>query len=180
MSERKSYTVFPATEMAIIARVNALEEKVSAIGQSGVFGMDDGDAMDDDEMLRARVTISELHGEIADMNGLLGANRVWTAEDVHKENFDIITLGSKVNATVRYPEGEEERLEFSVGSPLDADVRFNQQDSREHSIVSIEAPFAQAILGAKMGETVSYESQSGKVSVKVENVSRSQYLPDVE
>lgn len=180
MSERKQYFIFPSTETAIKARIDALKEKATNVGQSGVFGMDDGDSMDDDEMLRARVTISEIHGEIADMNGLLGTNRVWTAEEIRRKDFDLITLGSKVKATVNYPDGETENLEFSIGSPLDADVRFNPQDSNEHNMVSIETQFAQAILGAKEGETVSYESQSGKVSVIVENVSRSQLLSDVK
>ena len=176
MSERKSCFIFPATEMAIKARIDTLKEEVANLGQSGVFGMDDGDSMDDSEMLSARVGMARLYGEIASMNRLLGVSHVWTVEDVRRNNFDFITLGSEVDAIVNYPDGKKEKLKFSVGSPLDADVRFNPQDPGEHSIISIETPFAQAILGATKGDSRNYKSRDGVVVVDIKNVSKSPFL----
>ncbi|RJR24756.1 hypothetical protein C4578_02445 [Candidatus Microgenomates bacterium] len=176
MNERESYLIFPKTEKAIKERVVILKEKAKKIGQSGVFGMDDGDAMDGNEMLRARVEISELNGEVARTNKLLAMSKVWDEEKVNEQVFDSVKLGSRVVAIVRYPDGERERLNFSVGSTLDADVRFHPQKPYGHGIISIETPFVQAILGAAKGDTRAYESKMGIVEVEVRRVSKSPYI----
>jgi len=176
MTERESYLVFPKTEKAIRARVEMLKEKAKNVGQSGVFGMNDGDAMDDDEMLRARVEISELHGEVASTNALLAVSTVWDKDKVDDQSFDRVRLGSRVVAIAKYPDGEKERLSFSIGSTLDADVRFHPQKPYGHRIISVETPFVQSILGSANGDTRSYESREGIVEVEVKRVARSPFV----
>jgi len=174
MIERKFHLIFPKTERAIRERVKMLEKKAKERGQSGVFGMNDGDAMDDDEMLRARVEISELHGEIARTNALLVKSGIWDEEMANKQIFDSVKLGSRVVAIVRYPDGEKERLSFSVGSTLD--VRFHPQEPYGHRIISMETPFVQAILGAVEGDIRVYESKEGTIEVEVKRVSKSPFV----
>lgn len=176
MSERESYLIFPKTEIAIRERVEMLREKAKMVGQSGVFGMNDGDAMDDDEMLRARVEIAELHGEIAQTNRLLSMSSVWSEEAAGKQTFDKVKLGSRVVAIAKYPNGDKERLSFSVGSTLD--VRFHSQKPHGHRIISIETPFVQAIIGASEGDTRTYESREGLIEVEVKRISKSPLIAD--
>lgn len=168
--------IFPKTEEAIIERVETLREKAKNVGQSGIFGMNDGDAMDDDEMLRARVEISELNGEVARTNALLAVSEVWTRNKINEKDFENVELGSRVVAIVRYPDGEKERLSFSIGSTLDADVRFHPQKPHGHRIISVETPFVQAILGCEKGDIRVYNSDAGEIEVEVKRVARSPFV----
>lgn len=88
------------------------------------------------------------------LNRLLNHARFVDAREVPP---DVVTMNSRLRIAVR---GREAPREVTIVFPEEA----SQPDGR----ISILAPMAQALLGARVGDTVTWEAPIGRVSARVE------------
>lgn len=110
-----------------------------------------GDLSENAEYDAARTEQAIVESRIKELEVMLDNAKVIT-----KTKSDVVSLGSKV--TLKYIEEDEEE-EYTIVGSKEADPFENK--------ISNESPIAKAILGLKVGETVSVDSPNGKYDVKI-------------
>ena len=110
-----------------------------------------GDLSENAEYDAARTEQAIVESRIKELEAMLER-----AEIITKVNTDVVSIGSKV--TLEYVDDDESEEYFIVGSS-EADPFSNK--------ISNESPIAKAVLGLKVGETVSVDSPNGKYDVKI-------------
>lgn len=75
---------------------------------------------------------------------------------ITKVNTDVVSIGTKV--TIEYVD-DDDTEEYSIVGSKEADPFTNK--------ISNESPIAKAIMGLKVGDTVSVDSPNGKYDVKI-------------
>ena len=110
-----------------------------------------GDLSENAEYDAARTEQAIVESRIKELEAMLER-----AEIITKVDTDVVSIGSKV--TLEYVDDDESEEYFIVGSS-EADPFSNK--------ISNESPIAKAVLGLKVGETVSVDSPNGKYDVKI-------------
>ena len=110
-----------------------------------------GDLSENAEYDAARNEQAIVESRIKELEAMLEKAVVIT-----KTATDVVSIGSKV--TLEYVE-DDDTEEYSIVGSSEADPFTNK--------ISNESPIAKAILGLKVGSTVSVESPNGKYDVKI-------------
>ncbi len=114
-----------------------------------------GDLSENAEYDAARAEQAEVEGRIKEIEAMLE-----NAVIIENVNTDVVSIGTKVKLSY-VEDGEIE--EYSI-------VGVNEADPFDNKI-SNESPIAQAIMGLKVGSTVSVDSPNGKYDVKIMEIS---------
>ena len=110
-----------------------------------------GDLSENAEYDAARTEQAIVESRIKELEGMLERAVVITKVDT-----DVVSIGTKV--TLQYVD-DEDTEEYSIVGSSEADPFANK--------ISNESPIAKAILGLKVGSTVSVDSPTGKYDVKI-------------
>ena len=110
-----------------------------------------GDLSENAEYDAARTEQAIVESRIKELETMLERAVVITKIDT-----DVVSIGAKV--TLEYVEDDEEE-EYSIVGSSEADPFTNK--------ISNESPIAKAIMGLKVGSTVSVDSPNGKYDVKI-------------
>ena len=110
-----------------------------------------GDLSENAEYDAARTEQAIVESRIKELEAMLEQAIV-----IEKTDTDSVSIGSKV--TLEYID-DDEREEYSIVGSKEADPFSNK--------ISNESPIALAILGKKVGTTVSVDSPNGKYDVKI-------------
>lgn len=110
-----------------------------------------GDLSENAEYDAARTEQAIVESRIKELEAM-----VERAVVITKVNTDVVSIGTKV--TLEYIDEEEEE-EYSIVGSSEADPFTNK--------ISNESPIAKAIMGLKVGSTVSVDSPNGKYDVKI-------------
>lgn len=111
-----------------------------------------GDNADQAQELEAAMELERVERRIADLT--TGAAYV----DAPGPSTDAVSLGSV--ATLRFPDGTEERVRLSALPDEDADPPVTTPDS----------PMGQALLGRRTGDAVRYEAPNGEVNAEISGI----------
>lgn len=114
-----------------------------------------GDLSENAEYDAARAEQAEVEARIKELEVMLE-----NAVVITEVNTDVVSIGTKVKLS--YVD-DDEIEEYSI-------VGINEADPFENKI-SNESPIAKAILGLKVGSTVSVESPNGSYDVKIMEIS---------
>ncbi len=114
-----------------------------------------GDLSENAEYDAARTEQAEVEARIKELEVMLE-----NAVVITEVNTDVVSIGTKVKLS--YVD-DDEIEEYSI-------VGVNEADPFENKI-SNESPIAKAILGLKVGSTVSVESPNGSYDVKIMEIS---------
>ena len=115
-----------------------------------------GDLSENAEYDAARNEQAEVEGKIAELEAMLEKAII-----IKEVATDKVSIGTTVK--IKYVEDDDTEVYSIVGSK-EADPFTNK--------ISNESPIARAILGHKVGETVSVDSPNGKYDVKVVSISK--------
>lgn len=119
---------------------------------------EEGDLSENGGYHAAREEQGQMEGRIAQLEGLLRTAQVGEPEG----KADEVTPGKLI--TIAYDGDLDDTDTFLLGSREVLAV----DDSLEHSVYSPQSPLGAAVLGAKVGDEVSYEAPNGKtIHVKV-------------
>ena len=110
-----------------------------------------GDLSENAEYDAARTEQAMVESRIKELEAMLEQAVV-----IQKTDTDSVSIGSKV--TLEYVDDDEQE-EYSIVGSKEADPFLNK--------ISNESPIAIAIMGKKVGTTVSVESPNGKYDVKI-------------
>ena len=110
-----------------------------------------GDLSENAEYDAARTEQAIVESRIKELEAMLEKAVVITKVDT-----DVVSIGSKV--TLEYVD-DDDTEEYSIVGSSEADPFENK--------ISNESPIAKAIMGLKVGSTVSVESPNGKYNVKI-------------
>lgn len=110
-----------------------------------------GDLSENAEYDAARQEQAVVESRIKELESMLERAIVITKVDT-----DVVSIGTKV--TLEYV-GDDDTEEYSIVGSSEADPFTNK--------ISNESPIARAIMGLKVGSTVSVESPNGKYDVKI-------------
>ena len=110
-----------------------------------------GDLSENAEYDAARTEQAIVESRIKELEAMLE-----NAVVITKVNTDVVSIGSKV--TLEYVD-DEDTEEYSIVGSSEADPFANK--------ISNESPIAKAIMGLKVGSTVSVDSPNGKYDVKI-------------
>ena len=110
-----------------------------------------GDLSENAEYDAARTEQAIVESRIKELETMLERAIVITKTDT-----DVVSIGSKV--TIEYVD-DDDTEEYSIVGSSEADPFTNK--------ISNESPIAKAIMGLKVGSTVSVDSPNGKYSVKI-------------
>ena len=116
-----------------------------------------GDLSENADYDAARNEQAEVEGRIKELEFMLA-----NATIIEKKNSHIVDVGSTV--TIKYVDDDEEEVYHIVGR-MEADPFENK--------ISNESPVGKALLGAKVGEVVTVETQAGDLNYKVLEIQRS-------
>lgn len=108
-----------------------------------------GDSADQAQAVEAAMELERVERRIADLTS--GA----AYADASGPSTDAVSLGSV--ATLRFPDGTEERVRLSALPDEDADPPVTTPDS----------PMGQALMGRRTGDRVQYEAPNGQVSAEI-------------
>lgn len=115
-----------------------------------------GDLSENAEYDAARNDQAQVEARIQELEAMIEK-----AEIIKEVDTTSVSLGTKV--TIEYLDDNEQE-EYSIVGSKEADPFTNK--------ISNESPIARAILGHKVGETVSVDSPNGKYDVKVVSISK--------
>ncbi|CAN5192285.1 transcription elongation factor GreA [soil metagenome] len=113
-----------------------------------------GDLSENAEYDAARNQQSMIEGRIEELEALLKKAKVLDEKKIHA-NHDKVSIGSVVQVEI---EGDKE--EITLVSSAESDPTTGH--------ISIESPLGKAMVGAKVGETVTFETPDGdKIAYKI-------------
>jgi len=138
-----------------LERLRSVERKEVAdrIREAKAFG----DLSENNEYEVAKEQQAFIEGRILDIKRILGAASIVEPDDV---STDVIGVGACVDVKDL---DEKENWSFQMVGPVEA----NGDDK-----VSYESPVGRAMVGAKVGDTVTVESPGGKLRFKVLRITR--------
>lgn len=110
-----------------------------------------GDLSENAEYDAARTEQAIVESRIKELEAMLE-----NAVVITKVDTDVVSIGSKV--TLEYVD-DDDTAEYSIVGSSEADPFTNK--------ISNESPIAKAIMGLKVGSTVSVDSPNGKYDVKI-------------
>ena len=156
---KKENTIY-LTEEGLEEIKNELEDlklvKRPAIIQALKDARAQGDLSENAEYDAARNDQAQVEARIQELETMIEK-----AEIIKEVDTTSVSLGTKV--TIEYLDDNEQE-EYSIVGSKEADPFTNK--------ISNESPIARAILGHKVGETVSVDSPNGKYDVKVVSISK--------
>ncbi len=156
---KKENTIY-LTEEGLEEIKNELEDlklvKRPAIIQALKDARAQGDLSENAEYDAARNDQAQVEARIQELEAMIEK-----AEIIKEVDTTSVSLGTKV--TIEYLDDNEQE-EYSIVGSKEADPFTNK--------ISNESPIARAILGHKVGETVSVDSPNGKYDVKVVSISK--------
>ena len=156
---KKENTIY-LTEEGLEEIKNELEDlklvKRPAIIQALKDARAQGDLSENAEYDAARNDQAQVEARIQELEAMIEK-----AEIIKEVDTTSVSLGTKV--TIEYLDDNEQE-EYSIVGSKEADPFTNK--------ISNESPIARAILGHKVGETVSVDSPNGKYEVKVVSISK--------
>ena len=156
---KKENTIY-LTEEGLEEIKNELEDlklvKRPAIIQALKDARAQGDLSENAEYEAARNDQAQVEARIQELEAMIEK-----AEIIKEVDTTSVSLGTKV--TIEYLDDNEQE-EYSIVGSKEADPFTNK--------ISNESPIARAILGHKVGETVSVDSPNGKYDVKVVSISK--------
>lgn len=113
-----------------------------------------GDLSENAEYDAARNQQSMIEGRIEELEALLKKAKVLDEKKAHA-NHDKVVIGSTVQVEV-----EKEKEEITLVSSAESDPTTGR--------ISVESPLGKAMVGAKVGETVTFETPDGdKIAYKI-------------
>ncbi len=130
------------------------KENTAAIKRALSFG----DLSENSEYDEAKNEQAEIEARIVEIETMLNNANVIDTESI---GTDVVSLGSKVKVK-DVSDGEEE--EYSIVGSTEADPMKGK--------ISDESPVGNALLGHKIGETVTVEAPMGKIEYKIINISK--------
>ncbi|MFD8214757.1 GreA/GreB family elongation factor [Streptomyces sp. NPDC059697] len=108
-----------------------------------------GDTADQADELQRATQLDRVDARITEITVRLDG-----AAEAGPPRTDVVGLGSTV--TVRFADGAEETVQIGdVAEPLD------------QTLVTTDSPFGRALLGHRVGDSVSYEAPDGRTTVTV-------------
>ncbi len=130
------------------------KENTAAIKRALSFG----DLSENSEYDEAKNEQAEIEARIVEIETMLNNANVIDTESI---GTDVVSLGSKVKVK-DVSDGEEE--EYSIVGSTEADPMKGK--------ISDESPVGNALLGHKIGETVTVEAPMGKIEYEIINISK--------
>lgn len=130
------------------------KENTAAIKRALSFG----DLSENSEYDEAKNEQAEIEARIVEIETMLNNANVIDTESI---GTDVVSLGSKVKVK-DVSDGEEE--EYSIVGSTEADPVKGK--------ISDESPVGNALLGHKIGETVTVEAPMGKIEYEIINISK--------
>lgn len=130
------------------------KENTAAIKRALSFG----DLSENSEYDEAKNEQAEIEARIVEIETMLNNANVIDTENI---GTDVVSLGSKVKVK-DVSDGEEE--EYSIVGSTEADPMKGK--------ISDESPVGNALLGHKIGETVTVEAPMGKIEYEIINISK--------
>ena len=130
------------------------KENTAAIKRALSFGY----LSENSEYDEAKNEQAEIEARIVEIETMLNNANVIDTESI---GTDVVSLGSKVKVK-DVSDGEEE--EYSIVGSTEADPMKGK--------ISDESPVGNALLGHKIGETVTVEAPMGKIEYEIINISK--------
>ena len=135
---------------------NVERPKISkAIGEA----IEKGDISENAEYDAAKDEQRDIEARIEELEGILKNAEVVVEDEV---DFDKINVGCTVKV---FDITFDEEMEFKIVGSTEANSLVGK--------ISNESPVGQALIGKKVGDTVSVETQAGEIKYKVLEISRS-------
>lgn len=120
---------------------------------------DQGDLSENAEYDAAKNEQGDVQTRIKQLEEIL--RNIEEVVDENEVNLDVVNIGSRVCV---FDVEFDEEIEFCIVGPLEA--------SSLSGKISYESPVGKALLGAKVGDLVTVESQAGESQYKVISISR--------
>ena len=120
-----------------------------------------GDLKENGDYHAAKEEQGKMEGRIRQLESLLNKAEIWD-ESEHESNPQTVTIGVVVELLFR---GDKDNVKFLFGSTEE-----RHEDGLD--VVSVGSPMGQALEGAAVGATVSYQAGGSELSVKVISLSR--------
>lgn len=120
-----------------------------------------GDLSENSEYDEAKNDQAIMEARIADLEVMLKSAVVINESEL---NNDTVNIGSKINVNIVSADGKKTKRSFKI-------VGSNEADPRNGKI-SDESAVGQALIGAKVGQTVEVESPAGISKYQVVEISR--------
>lgn len=120
---------------------------------------DQGDLSENAEYDAAKNEQGDVQTRIKQLEEIL--RNIEEVVDENEVNLDVVNIGSRVRV---FDVEFDEEIEFCIVGPLEA--------SSLSGKISYESPVGKALLGAKVGDLVTVESQAGESQYKVISISR--------
>lgn len=136
----------------------------------GLESLKDGDMMDDPLLHRMLEEQGMAEAELNAMLYLLSAE-VLTFHPEKTGEINVVEVGHRVGVTIRYADGETEKIFVTIGSTTDVRYLSSNKslfDGINELLISDKTPLGQALLSAKVGDEFTYntghEAHKGKVT----------------
>ena len=130
-----------------------------AISAAIAEARDKGDLSENAEYDAAKDEQRDIEARIEELEGILKNAEVVVEDEV---DFDKINVGCTVKV---FDITFDEEMEFKIVGSTEANSLVGK--------ISNESPVGQALIGKKVGDTVSVETQAGEIKYKVLEISRS-------
>ncbi|MGH7196231.1 MAG: transcription elongation factor GreA [Candidatus Saccharimonadales bacterium] len=148
---KKAYQLTPAGKLDLEKELEELKSLRSTIAQKIADARDYGDLRENSEYAEAREEQAQVESRIAEIEDiLLNASLI---KD-NRKNPTAVTLGVTVDL-----HSQDKKVRYTIVGSVEADPLEGK--------ISDESPIGQALLGKKVGETVSISTPSGEVSYTV-------------
>lgn len=157
MADEKRY---PITKAGMAAKEQRLIELKTVLLPECVARVKEaraqGDLSENAEYSAARELQGKLQGEIDEIENLI---RYADIIDDSKNSKEAVAFGSTVKV---YDEEWDEEIVYTIVGSQEADAMNNR--------ISNESPVGMALIGAKPGETISFETPGGTVSFLIKEI----------
>ena len=143
----------PAARARLVAEEQELAaNRVQLIAQQGAEK--GGDLIDQASIATQQIEIESLDRRLARIRELLASSTVTAVTDT-----DVVAIGSRV--TLKFDDGSTETYQVGLIEEQDDDV----------VALTPTSPLGRALLGHRVGDSVSYDAPAGKLSVEIVDVS---------
>jgi len=114
---------------------------------------DFGDLSENAEYDAAKNEQAMIEGEILEIEAKLKSAEIIKSSDIKK---GVVSVGSKVHV---YDDDFKENIEYEIVGTTEADIKINR--------ISNESPVGKALIGRKVGETVTVHAPAGEFKLKI-------------
>lgn len=169
--------MFSATKLAIESKIIQTQENIDQVGLELGKLEKDGDLFDEPLMHQLHNRREQLDRELNTLNRHL---REVSTRGTEKNlgSTDVVGLGQDVRVRIRYEDNSVEDLHLTTGTQLDYIFISDRPpfDGDIRVLVSDYSPIGKALLGAREGDEVSYRVGEKYNFVKIQKISRSEFL----